>query len=84
MSELNKLVGRKLSITSTMDFGDIIGGLESEVDAIDLVIAIDLAQQDGDFTIKLINTLFRSLRIDFDYDEGKQVIKHLKELNKSI
>jgi hypothetical protein len=84
MSQLENLVERKLSVCSTIEFGDIINGIEGEKDAIDLVMAIDLSQEDVGFTINLIKTLFKSMRIDLDKQEGKDVISELKQINKSI
>lgn len=84
MSQLENLVDRKISLIATLSFGDIINGIEDEKDAIDLIKAIDLGLQDGDFTISLIKELFKSLRNDFDQEEGKELIKELKKLNKSI
>ena len=83
MSELAGLVNRKLTLYTTLEFGDIIHGID-EKDAVDLVKAIDLAQEDADFTIKLIESLFASLRVDLCRDEGKEVIKSLKKINKSF
>jgi hypothetical protein len=84
MSQLANLVDRKLSVCSQIEFGDILQGIDSEKDALDLVMALDLAQEDVGFTIKLINMLFKSLRVDLDKQEAKDVIKELKQLNKSI
>jgi hypothetical protein len=84
MSQLANLLDRKLSMNATVEFSSILCSIEDETDAIDLVKAIDLAQEDVDFTIKLIETLFKSLRIDLSSSEGKEVIKKLKKINKSI
>ncbi|MNC50587.1 hypothetical protein D3C75_998340 [compost metagenome] len=84
MSQLNNLIDRNLALATTIKFGDIINSIEYERDALDLIKAIDLAQVDGDFTIALIKELFKSLRGDFDQEEGKELIKELKKLNKSI
>lgn len=83
MSQLAALIDRNLEICSTVEFGEIAFGLD-EMDAIDLIKTIDLAQGDGDFTWKLIKELFKSLRGDYAQDEGKELIKELKKLNKSI
>lgn len=83
MSKLTNLLGRRMELTSTVEFGDIALNLDSK-DAADLIKTIDLGQQDGDFTIQLIKDLFKSLRGDFDQDEAKELIKELKKINKSI
>jgi len=84
MSKLENLVGRKISLCTEVRFDDIISSIEYEQDATDLAMAIDLSRQDGDFTTNLIIELFKSLRTDFDQDEGKDLIKQLKKINKSI
>lgn len=85
MSQLQNLVDRQLSLVcTTIEFGDIINSIDDETDALDLIKAIDLGQGDGDFTIRPIKELFKSLRGDFDQAEGKELVKELKKLNKSI
>jgi hypothetical protein len=84
MSQLNKLVGKKLQVCSSMEIGDILGAMNTEQNTLDLVKALDLNMADGDFTMTLIKELFTSLRGDFDQDEGKDLIKQLKKINKSI
>lgn len=85
MSQLQNLVDRQLSLVcTTIKFGDIINSIDDETEALDLIKAIDLGQGDGDFTIRLIKELFKSLRGDFDQAEGKELVKELKKLNKSI
>lgn len=84
MSQLNKLVGKKFQVCSSMEIGDILGAMNTEQDTLDLVKALDLNMQDGDFTMTLIKELFTSLRGDFEQDEGKDLIKQLKKINKSI
>lgn len=83
MSQLEKLIDNKLELHTTISLGDIVLNID-EQEALDLIKALDLAQDDGDFTVHIIKMLFKSLRSDFDQDEGKELIKELKKLNKSI
>lgn len=84
MSQLANLVDRRLELYATVEFSNILDSIDNEGDALDLIKAIDLGQGDGDFTWNLIKELFKSLRTDFDQEEGKDLIKELKKLNKSI
>lgn len=85
MSELNSLMHRTFDINTTITVGDVVMGIDGDdVSAINLIKAIDLSFEDADFTIRLIKSLFKSLRVDLDKEEAKEVISELKLINKSI
>lgn len=84
MSKLATLVTKKIDISTTIEIGDLLTTMDCEQDTLDLVMALDLNMADGDFTMTLIKELFKSLRGDFDQDEGKELIKELKRINKSV
>lgn len=46
-----------------------------------LILALDLGQQDVDFTVDVIKELFKSLRNDLPFSDGKVILKQLKAIN---
>lgn len=83
MSQLLKECQKVVNIEMNTTVGAIANSLD-QTDAISLIKAIDLSQQDSDFTIELIKELFTSLRVDIDHEDGKILVKELKALNKYI
>jgi hypothetical protein len=85
MSELQCLYKRTFEMNVSTTVGDIVMAIDGDDDmAVTLIKAIDLSFEDTDFTISLIKELFKSLRVDLDKQEAKDVISELKQINKSI
>lgn len=78
---MNKL--NELMVIPLLTLGDVLDRLEKlDQDPQDLILAIDLSQQDADFTIATIKKLFESLCGDLEYYEAKELLKELKQINK--
>ncbi|ANA49329.1 hypothetical protein PMW_204 [Pseudomonas phage phiPMW] len=79
MTILHDLVSKPL-----LTVGDMIDRLTNHEygDLTDVILAIDLSQQDSDFTIATIKKLFESLCGDLSKDEMKELMKELKQINK--
>lgn len=85
MNNLNELSKLTFEMNVSTTVGDIVMAVDGDENtAITLIKAIDLSFEDTDFTVLLIKELFKSLRVDLDKQEAKDVISELKEINKSI
>lgn len=82
MSELFKHIEKEIPITVTTSIGSLIAGLD-QTDAKNVIVALDLAQADADFTIDVIKTIFKSLTVDLDKDEMKTLESELKQIRKA-
>lgn len=74
---------RKLEINTVtkVSICDILDAISGD-DASDIILAIDLNQQDAEFTEQVIIKLFTSLLADINPDGGKDLANHLKKIAK--
>lgn len=80
---LIKCLDKHVNLEMNVTIGSLVSCLDT-CDAMNMIEALDLAQQDCDFTMDVIKMLIKSLRGDMEHDEMKEFLKELKELNKKI
>ena len=81
MSEFVRLMNTHVKIRAQIPLESLVHDLD-ETDTLNMIRALDIAQQDADFTITVIKELWRSLMIDMGEPEMINLSKELKRIAK--
>lgn len=81
MSEFDRLMNTHVRIRAQVPISSMVTELD-EADTVALIRALDLSQQDADFTIKVIKELWKSLLVDMGPEEMVKFSKELKRIAK--